>query len=193
MSNVSVDTCYTAASSEVTGRVIARDAISIAYFTAAAALIGLAAGQESRRELALVVPYLNVLMCAKIAHHDLVISCLNRHLRDMTTDGCPHFYRDRLTSTVWIGAVLQTLPILCAVGGLDAVAIAISRTSILTDRWVKLAALWSPYALGAAALLLIVGRVFQFLTARSPFKSLDTSAQLTTSIGRKPRKRGSAA
>ena len=166
MPKVSMDTCYTAASSEVTGRAIARDAISLAYFAAASTIIGLAAGgKESRPEVALVVPYLTLLMCAKIAHHDFVISYLNRHLRGLATDKCSHFYNNNLRSTVWVGALLQTLPILCSVIGFGWASIAIIHTSNLTKQWFKVFVLLSPCTLILAGGIIITGRVVQMVAA----------------------------
>ena len=184
MSKVSVDTCYTAASSEVTGRVIARDAISLAYFAAASTIVGLAAGKESRPEIALVVPYLTLLMCAKIAHHDFVISYLNRHLRGLPTDGCSHFYNNNLRSAVWVGACLQTLPILCAVIGFGWASIAIMHTSNLTEQWFQFLVFLAPCALILAAGIIIAGRVIQMIAAYAQLEPKEAVVQPPNPGGR---------
>jgi hypothetical protein len=158
---IPASTRYQTASYESTMRIVERDRILMQYLLGAGALTGIALGSTNFRELALVIPYMAVVVALLLTHHDYVISLLASYLGELAIKSDLHNQdwqlcrRGSRRATI-TGFFLRLGALVIAIGAPSYAAI------LLTEEPVKhnalLYAIWtSTWYVTGAALILIVG------------------------------------
>jgi hypothetical protein len=174
MTRVSVDVRYKGAWDEAQRRVVARDRALLHYLLLSSSLLGVALTNASLQLLALVVPYLALVVALMLCHHDWVLGVLTRYLEEIAEEEAnpggaipegPN-PEDWFASKDWVGSALgagwlhSTAQVL-ALAGASVIAILLTREpsgaqALFTAMWFL-----SLAATAAAVLLTVVFRVYR--------------------------------
>jgi hypothetical protein len=159
---------YQTASYESTTRLVERDRILMQYLLGAGALTGIAFGSTNSRELALVIPYMALVVTLLLTHHDYVISLLANYLGELAIKSELHNQdwqlcrRGSRRATI-IGFFLRLGALVTAIGAPSYAAILLTEESVKHNA--LLCTIWTAawYVTGAALLLIVGVRLYRIV------------------------------
>lgn len=165
---VSASIRYQTASFESTTRLAERDRILMQYLLGASALTGVAFGSTNFRELALVIPYMALVVTLLLTHHDYVISLLASYLGELAIKSNLHGQDWQLCSSgsrraTIVGFFLRLGALVIAIGAPSYAAILLTEEPVKYNALLRATWTYAWYAMGAALVLTIGVRLYRIV------------------------------